>query len=114
MFFNKKNIIIFLALLGLLLTLFLCFAKVKTEEATAEKKPAKYMILIDVESSRLYLFQDKVCIKQYLVATGKYSTPTPLGYYKIIHKDTWGEGFGGRWMGFNVPWGTLILEYERG
>jgi len=63
-------------------------------------------------NSFIFLFQNKICIKQYLVATGTYRTPTPLEYFKIVHKNTWGEGFGGRWMGVNVPWEALDLEYE--
>ncbi|MGE5329383.1 MAG: L,D-transpeptidase family protein [Deltaproteobacteria bacterium] len=77
---------------------------------TSTKLKSKYMILIDVEAHRLYLFENKICIKQYLVATGKYDTPTPIGFFKIVHKDTWGEGFGGRWMGFNVPWGKYGIH----
>ncbi len=68
------------------------------------------MILIDVEACRLYLIEDGKCIKKYLIAAGKARTPTPTGLYKIVHKDTWGEGFGGRWMGLNVPWGIFGIH----
>jgi lipoprotein-anchoring transpeptidase ErfK/SrfK len=33
-----------------------------------------------------------------------------LGTWKIISKDTWGEGFGGAWMGFNVPYGKFGIH----
>lgn len=46
--------------------------------------------------------------KQYRVAVGTYSTPTPLGDWQVIHKGVaWGSGFGTRWMGLNVPWGIF-------
>lgn len=77
---------------------------------TSKELAKKYMILIEVEDCRLYLLENGTCIKKYLVGVGKPSTPTPLGFFKIVHKDTWGEGFGGRWLGFNVPWGKYGIH----
>ncbi|MEW8985790.1 MAG: L,D-transpeptidase family protein, partial [Bacillus sp. (in: firmicutes)] len=37
-------------------------------------------------------------------------TPTPLGTWKVISKAKWGGGFGTRWMGLNVPWGTYGIH----
>jgi len=77
--------------------------------AEADKK-SKYVIFIEVQDKTLYLLEKGVCIKQYKVATGKPGYPSPIGYWKIITKDTWGEGFGGRWMGLNVPWGKYGIH----
>ncbi len=82
----------------------------KHETGMVKQPPKKYMILIDAEDCRLYLIENGKCVKKYLVAVGKTSTPTPLGFYKIIHKSDWGEGFGGRWMGLNVPWGKYGIH----
>ena len=60
-------------------------------------------IFIDIENKWLYLLQDGKCIKEYIIASGKSGLPSPIGYWKIIQKADWGEGFGGRWMGLNVP-----------
>ena len=76
---------------------------------TADKKP-EYVIFIEIEDKTLYLLENGVCVKKYTVATGKPGTPSPIGYWKIITKDTWGEGFGGRWMGLNVPWGKYGIH----
>lgn len=70
----------------------------------------EYEILVDVEESVLYLIQNKKIIKTYSCSGGKWSTPSPIGTWKIIGKDTWGEGFGGRWMGLNVPWGKFGIH----
>ena len=35
---------------------------------------------------------------------------SPVGEFNIISKDSWGEGFGGVWMGLNVPWGTYGIH----
>ena len=64
-------------------------------------------ILIDISEKRLYLLNGNEAIKTYPIASGKLSTPTPIGTWKVINKAKWGGGFGTRWMGINVPWGTL-------
>lgn len=67
-------------------------------------------ILIDVDEKTLYLLDGNKLIKKYTVATGKLSTPTPLGRWKIINKARWGGGFGSRWMQIDVPWGTYGIH----
>jgi len=74
-------------------------------------KPGKpIVILVNIPSNELAVFQNGNLIKTYTVASGKPSTPSPIGTWKIISKGTWGEGFGGRWMGFNVPWGKYGIH----
>ena len=68
---------------------------------------AAYTIFIEIEDKTLYLLFGEKCIKQYPISSGKSGMPSPIGYWKIIEKENWGEGFGGRWMGLNVPWGTF-------
>ena len=55
----------------------------------------EYEILVDVEESKLYLINCKQIEKIYSCSGGKWSTPSPIGTWKIIQKATWGEGFGG-------------------
>jgi len=74
------------------------------------QKPNPYKIFIDVEGAKLYLFKDGELYKAYPCAGGKNSTPSPIGTWKIVQKDTWGEGFGGRWMGLNCPWGKFGIH----
>ena len=63
-------------------------------------------ILINLDEYRLYLYKDGKQIRTYSVSGGKPSTPSPTGIWKVTSKAEWGEGFGGAWMGFNVPWAT--------
>jgi len=72
----------------------------------------KYCIFIEIEDNTLYFLQDGKCVKKYPIASGRYDTPSPVGYWKIISKNHWGGGFGERWLGLNVPWGTFILEHN--
>ncbi len=67
-------------------------------------------ILIDISVKRLYLINGNELIKKYPIASGKYSTPSPIGTWKVISKAKWGGGFGTRWMGLNVPWGKYGIH----
>lgn len=69
-------------------------------------------IFIDINAKILYLMDINrdILIKKYIVATGKSSTPTPIGSFKIIQKGKWGEGFGTRWMKLSVPWGKYGIH----
>lgn len=69
-----------------------------------------YSILIDIELCKLTVFKDKVLYKQYPCSGGKYSTPSPIGTWAIIDKGEWGSGFGGSWLGLNVPWGKFGIH----
>lgn len=75
-----------------------------------EKKKPKYLIFIEIEDKKLYLLKDGVCIRKYPIASGRPDMPSPIGSWKIISKGDWGEGFGGRWMGLNVPWGKYGIH----
>ncbi|MEN6349622.1 MAG: peptidoglycan-binding protein [Syntrophomonas sp.] len=73
-----------------------------------EQKRGRMLIEIDVTKRKLFLYEDDKLLKQYPVAVGKSSTPTPLGEWKVVQKClNWGNGFGTRWMGLNVPWGIF-------
>lgn len=76
-----------------------------------DSKTDRALIKIDVAKRRLFLYHDKALVKEYPVAVGKSSTPTPLGEWKIVQKSlNWGNGFGTRWMGLNVPWGIFGIH----
>lgn len=67
-------------------------------------------ILIDVSEKTLYILDGNKLINKYPVATGKSSTPTPLGSWRVVGKARWGGGFGTRWMGLNIPWGEYGIH----
>ena len=69
-----------------------------------------YHIYLKLDELKMYVFNDQKLIKTYGVSGGKPSTPSPLGTWVITTKDTWGEGFGGHWMGFYVPWGMYGIH----
>jgi hypothetical protein len=69
-----------------------------------------YCIFVQIDEHKLYLLENGTKIKEYPIAAGKADTPSPLGYWKIVKKSTWGEGFGGRWLGLDVPWGRYGIH----
>ncbi|RCX13209.1 putative peptidoglycan binding protein [Anaerobacterium chartisolvens] len=69
-----------------------------------------YLIFIEIEDKTLYLLQDGKCIKSYPISSGMSGLPSPLGCWSIVEKGDWGEGFGGRWMGLDVPWGKYGIH----
>ncbi|HOB21172.1 MAG TPA: L,D-transpeptidase family protein [Candidatus Atribacteria bacterium] len=84
-------------------------ASARQKEAREDKNP--YDIFIDLTESMLYLFENGQMIKKYPIAQGKPSTPSPVGIWHIINKArNWGTGFGTRWMGLDVPWGTYGIH----
>lgn len=70
--------------------------KVKNAKAvaTSSNNKQKYKILVDVEDSKLYLFENDELKKEYKCSGGKWSTPSPIGTWTVTSKAKWGEGFG--------------------
>lgn len=69
--------------------------------------------VIRVESSRpvLRLYRDGRIYRVYPIALGKPETQSPIGSWRIVDKQQdWGGGFGTRWLGLNVPWGTYGIH----
>ncbi|WP_100488751.1 L,D-transpeptidase [Sporolactobacillus pectinivorans] len=63
-------------------------------------------VRIDISTSKheLKLFDDHSLIKTYPIAVGKRSSPTPIGSYLIINKQSNPGGpFGVLWMGLSKP-----------
>lgn len=73
----------------------------------------EYFIFVDISQHTLDLYKQGNKIKQYKIASGASDTPSPLGVWKIVSKSCWGEGFGGRWLGLDVPWGTYGIHGTR-
>ena len=69
-----------------------------------------YQIYIFLDEHLLYLFENDKLIKSYPIAVGTLKNPSHVGIWKIANKSDWGEGFGGTWMGFNIPWGEYGIH----
>lgn len=85
---------------------------VQAAEPLPEPFPVhKASIWVDPQQNKLSLVIDGTIVKQYPVALGKTSTPTPVGEWKVVNKfENWGSGFGTRWIGLDVPWGVYGIH----
>lgn len=80
-------------------------------QAAVPAPAGKVLIKININESRLTVYSDGAVHKNYTVAIGKYETPSPVGEFKVLWKETApGGAFGSRWMGLNVPWGTYGIH----
>ena len=107
---KKKKINLIILVVVISLCVYTLFLNEKEVITTASNINNKYKILVDVEESKMYVFENDICTKTYTCAGGKFSTPSPIGTWTIISKGKWGEGFGGSWLGFNVPWGKFGIH----
>lgn len=106
---KKSKLII--AVIMLIITIGCSIYNPKEEQyLQASSSNSQYKILVDVEESTMYLFQYNELIKTYKCSGGKWSTPSPIGTWTITSKAKWGEGFGGSWLGLNVPWGQFGIH----
>lgn len=69
-----------------------------------------YHIHINLDEQMMYVFKNDELHKTYPVSGGKKASPSPTGEWVIIEKAEWGDGFGGAWMGLNVPWGKYGIH----
>ena len=105
-----KLLIIIFAVLLIILILHNKFFRNRYINVFSQTENVEYKVFVDVEESKMYLLENGICNKTYTISGGKSSTPSPIGTWKIISKGKWGEGFGGSWMGLNVPWGNFGIH----
>lgn len=74
------------------------------------KPKGQVQILIVLDERRLYVLEDGQVFDKFPIAIGKLTTPSPLGNWRIISKDSWGGGFGTHWLGLNVPYGRFGIH----
>ena len=68
-------------------------------------------IQINLWSNELIVIKNNQVIRRYPISPGLEQTPTPIGTFKVREKSkSWGGGFGTRWLGLNVPWGSYGIH----
>lgn len=79
-------------------------------QARTPAPSGEIILLVDADALTLTVLADGKPYKTYPVACGGTRTPSPIGQWKIVDKGLWGEGFAGRWMGFDVPYGRYGIH----
>ena len=107
--YKLKTIIIVLLVIVLIAGFILILKNNSNYESiqTSNNNSNIYKILVDVEDSKLFLFENNELIKTYKCSGGKWSTPSPIGNWTIISKAKWGEGFGRQLDGTECSLGTV-------
>lgn len=89
----------------------LLFDPASEQCASTIQKAGKLRMEVDLIKHRLTVFHGGKTMRTYTVGVGKSKTPSPLGEWKVVSKGIdWGDGFGTRWMGLNVPWGIYGIH----
>lgn len=107
---NKRFKKIIFFIIAIIFIFYVCECKGMASIKAVSKK--NLAILVDLTEERLYLIdKDKnIIMKKYSIASGKMETPSPIGTWKVIGMAKWSGGFGTRWIGLNVPWGTFGIH----
>lgn len=64
--------------------------------------PSPIEIIINVSAKRLAVYRNGSIYREYIVATGREETPTPIGVFTIINKEIDPGGpYGTRWLGLS-------------
>ncbi len=87
--------------------------EVAVEASAFVAASSPYRIHINLDEQMMYVYKDEELHKTYPVSGGKDSSPSPTGEWVIIQKAKWGDGYGGAWMGLNVPWGKYGIHGTR-
>ena len=67
------------------------------------ENPLRLEFRINISAKTLSVYQNGVLIKEYPVATGKPTTPTPIGNFTVINKQlNPGGPYGTRWLGLSI------------
>lgn len=81
----------------------------RVHKNAVNNKP-EYTVFIEIDEKKLYLYEDGELVKTYPIASGTQDMPSPIGTWKITGKGKWGKGYGGHFMGLDVPWGRYGIH----
>lgn len=64
--------------------------------------PSPIEIIVNIAAKRLTVYRNGSVYREYIVATGKPSTPTPVGVFEVVNKEIDPGGpYGTRWLGLS-------------
>lgn len=93
------------------LTIFLCLLLIIMPASRANAVTEANWLLIDLTNRTLTALHDNQPLAQFPIAIGKKNSPTPIGNWTVTCKSAnWGNGFGSRFLGLNVPWGKYGIH----
>ncbi|MBE7054850.1 MAG: LysM peptidoglycan-binding domain-containing protein [Ruminococcaceae bacterium] len=65
--------------------------------------PSPIEIIVNISAKRLTVYRNGSIYREYIVATGKPETPTPVGVFEVVNKEIDPGGpYGTRWLGLSA------------
>lgn len=65
--------------------------------------PSPIEIIVNVGAKRLTVYRNGSIFREYIIATGKPDTPTPIGVFEVVNKEIDPGGpYGTRWLGLSA------------
>ena len=65
--------------------------------------PSPIEIIVNIGAKRLTVYKNGSIFREYIVATGKPETPTPIGIFEVVNKEIDPGGpYGTRWLGLSA------------
>lgn len=93
---------------AVLLILTLCGGRAAGRPAAVNQQ---WLIWIDLDAKRLTVYENGVPAAAYPIASGARDTPSPIGVFRVVNRfATEMSGFGTRFLGLNVPWGSYGIH----
>ena len=69
-----------------------------------------HSIFVDLDLLTLTLYKNGADERQWPISGGTKDNPSPIGSWIVTDIENWGSGFGGSWIGINVPWGRYGIH----
>lgn len=110
---TRKYIVICLILTTILFFLYMFGSGVVNTDTKFVIPKSGCALYIDLDALIMTVYIDGSIFKTYPVSGGADETPSPVGIWHVKEISDWGEGFGGSWIGLDVPWGVYGIHGTR-
>ena len=100
-----------LLILFLLLFFWTCFQEENYFALRETEKKGELLVWVELDRKRLTVYENGIAAAVYPIAAGGADTPSPIGVFRVVSRfvpDM--SGFGTRFLGLNVPWGSYGLH----
>ncbi|MBI2453866.1 L,D-transpeptidase [Candidatus Peregrinibacteria bacterium] len=84
----------------------------RTGQASAIDIYGEPLIDVDISEQRLRLFLGESEIREYIISSGTFKTPTPLGRFKVLERQE--LRIGNKWQHYRMPMFQMFTPYGHG
>lgn len=94
-----------------LLALFAARSATYGQQAAETSAAAGRLVWVELDAKRLTVYENGAAAAVFPIASGAGGTPSPIGVFRISSRFTPEmSGFGTRFLGLNVPWGSYGIH----